>query len=321
MSVPKLAPTATGLVFGRVPPPARLRDDYIDKPAGWAALGPRIVRGVCLHRTLGGPIVTTGDYFRTFDARFDDGGHGWNALTDWGVGLDGTVLRWNGDNERSPHANGPVANPEGDAVAFLARYGAAAVNRDLESIELEGLTYDSPVTSALMEAVVELIAWRIDRAMIPWHIWPQNRDGLQAIYWHGEFGPKDCPGPVVRARTDELIDRVQARLRAYQLQTAPAPARPILPGLDEALARSWFGTVVAGGRAYTFDPTGPVSRLWIAHGRETGCWPTLIAVEAHGDRRYFRFANGFTIWTAPGREAAILRDQPATNARPERQVG
>ena len=226
MSVPNLAPTATGLVFGRVPPPARLRDDYIDKPAGWSALGPRTIRGVCLHRTLGGPIVTTGDYFRTFDARFDDGGHGWNALTDWGVGLDGTVLRWNGDKERSPHANGPITNPDGDAVAFLARYGAAAVNRDLESIELEGLTYDSPVTSALMEAAVELIAWRIDRAMIPWHIWPQNRDGLQAIYWHGEFGPKECPGPVVRARTDELIDRVQARLRTYQLQTRPGALPP-----------------------------------------------------------------------------------------------
>lgn len=316
----KTARGSTVLVFGRVPPPARLRDEVIVKPTGWAALGPRIVRGVCLHRTLGGPIATTGDYFRTFDARYDDGGHGWNALTDWGVGLDGLVLRWNADGVRSPHANGPVQAPEGDAVAFLSRYGAIAVNRDLESIELEGRAYDSPLTPALLDAAVELIAWRMDRAFIPWDVWPRNRDGTQAIYWHGEFGPKDCPGPVVRARTGELIERVGARLKAFQSRAASAPlpaptpappasvpALPILPGLDEALARRWFGTVVAGGSLYAFDPDGPVSRLWIAHGRARGEWPPLLAVETAGDRRYFRFGNGFTVWTGPGREAMVLR--------------
>lgn len=298
----------TELVFGRVPPPARLRDDYIVKPAGWAALGPRTTRGVCLHRTLGGPIATTGDYFRTFDARFDDGGHGWNALTDWGVGLDGLVLRWSADGQRSPHANGPILAPEGDAVAFLARYGAGAVNRDLESVELEGRTYESPLTPALLAAAVELIAWRIDRALIPWDVWPRNRDGLQAIYWHGEFGPKDCPGSAVRARTDELIERVGMRLKTFQTSAAPAPARPILTGLDEGLARVWFGTVAADGRIYAFDPDGPVSRLWLAAGRESGAWPPLVGVETHDERRYFRFANGLTIWTAPGRDARVLRD-------------
>ncbi len=311
----------TGLVFGRVPPPTRLREEVIVKPAGWSALGPRTTRGVCLHRTLGGPIATTGDYFRTFDARSDDGGHGWNALTDWGVGQDGLVLRWNADGVRSPHANGPVQTLEGDAVAFLARYGAVAVNRDLESIEREGRAYDTPLTPALVDATVELIAWRMDRALIPWDVWPRNRDGVQAIYWHGEFGPKDCPGPAVRARTGELIERVGARLKAFQTRAAPAPlpappppvppssapSRPILPGLDETLARAWFGNVVAGGRVYAFDPDGPVSRLWLAAGRERGEWPRLTAVETLGERRYFRFANGFTLWTAPGQDARVLR--------------
>lgn len=301
-----------------MPPPVRLRDDVIVKPAGWAALGPRATRGVCLHRTLGGPIATTGDYFRTFDARFDDGGHGWNALTDWGVGLDGLVLRWNADGVRSPHANGPVTDPSGDAPAFLARYGPAGVNRDLESIELEGRAYDSPLTPALLDAAVELVAWRIDRARVPWDVWPRNRDGLQAIYWHGEFGPKDCPGPVVRASTAELIERVGARLKAFQTGAVPAPlpvppprpptpARPIAPGLDEALARAWFGSVVAAGKVYAFDPDGPVGRLWLAHGRERGEWPPLLAVETHGDRRYFRFGNGLTLWAPPGQEVRVLR--------------
>lgn len=299
----------SAIVFGRVPPPAHYQDDYIDKPAGWLDLGPRVIRGVCLHRTLGGPIATTGDYFRTFDAHFDDGGHGWNSLTDWGIGLDGAVLRWNADARRAPNANGPADDLEGDGPAFVRRYGVAAVNRDLESIELEGRTYETPTTEAQLTAAAELIAWRIDlKARIPWNIWPQNLDDLPALYWHNEFGPKRCPGSVIEDRTDDLIDRVQARLKRFQTGVDPQPSPPIIDGLDERQAAAWFGSAVAAGRLYRFDPQGPVSRLWLQAGRETGQWPALTRVELAGDRRYFRFANGLTIWTAPGQDARILRE-------------
>jgi N-acetylmuramoyl-L-alanine amidase len=115
----------------------------------WDDLGPRTIRGVCLHRMLG-TLDGTDAWFR--------GGARASARTDFGIG-DGRIFQWTPLAGRmAPWASGPANDVEGDGVAFVRRYGVAAVNRDLVSVELAGW-YDTPVPAADWARLVELVAW------------------------------------------------------------------------------------------------------------------------------------------------------------------
>ncbi len=170
----------------------------------WDDLGPRVIRGVCLHRMLGTLDGT--------DAWFRGGGRA-AARTDFGIG-DGRIFQWTPLTGRmAPWASGPANDVEGDGVAFVRRYGIAAVNRDLVSIEVAG-HYDTPIPAADWARLVELVAWiaaawlQVDAAT-----WPRNREGMHAVYGHFEFAAKPCPGPALLGRVTALIDDVGARLR------------------------------------------------------------------------------------------------------------
>ena len=161
-----------------------------------------------------GTLIGTDNYFR-YEARE-------SALTDFGVGNGGNVYRWTKPGASiSPWASGATgvahAVPSGDGVDFVNRYGWRQ-NSDTESIEIEGLKYSDPVPAADYQALVQLVAWRVDSWLkIPWNQWPKNHDGAQAIYWHNEFqDEKPCPGQVVMDFTDRLIEDVRVRLRQYQ---------------------------------------------------------------------------------------------------------
>ncbi|HEU5430308.1 MAG TPA: N-acetylmuramoyl-L-alanine amidase [Thermomicrobiales bacterium] len=171
----------------------------------WDDLGPRTIRGVCLHRMLG---TLTGT-----DAWVRGGGRA-AARTDFGIG-DGRIFQWTPLTGRmAPWASGPANDVEGDGVAFVRRYGVAAVNRDLVSIELAGW-YDTPVPPADWARLVDLVAWlaavwlQVDAAT-----WPRNREGVHALYGHYEFAAKPCPGLALLGRVGALIDEVGAKLRA-----------------------------------------------------------------------------------------------------------
>jgi hypothetical protein len=220
---------------------------------------------------------------------------------------------------RSGHASGGPGGPSGDGVAFVQRLGAVAINRDLVSIEISG-GYDDDVSPAAFERIAQLSAYWADQARIPWSEYPTDREtGLAFTYWHNEFQTeKPCPGARVMALTGQLIERTKAILRQHQEATtattttaAPPPATtptpattttaaPQLPGADArlppgmtpAMARARFGKFVTARGVYDYQPTQPLSKLWVEEGRATGRWPTLWGVDDDGFPRFFTFQDG-----------------------------
>lgn len=206
---PNRAVTA-GIGPGATPPIAAPRSlvSRIIPPAlntAWDDLGERRLKGVCLHRMLG-TLDGTDAWFR--------GAARATSRTDFGIG-DGTIYQWTPlEGRMAPWASGPANDLEGNGAAFVSRYGIAAVNRDLVSIEIAG-QYESGVPPADWACLVDLVAWlAATRLGLDAATWPRNRDGLPAIYGHWEFGPKPCPGSVVRGRVGELAVAVRQRLMA-----------------------------------------------------------------------------------------------------------
>lgn len=215
------APSPTGpagpITFGRVPHPPYTRD-LIDKPNGFGMdlLGTRHNRGVVYHRTLGRSIRGTGEYFKQPST---------GALTQYGVGApppceageDGDIIMWaDPRGPVSPWASGPATGLEGDGIAFHAKYGVNAINRDLIAIEISGMEND-PISETTIEAVASLSAYWADQARIPWPDYPMNpATGLVFTYWHAEFAPKACPFAVVKDATPVIIERTKAIMREFQ---------------------------------------------------------------------------------------------------------
>lgn len=217
-------------VYGRVPHPP-FQDRYIANSRAWNDLGPRTIRAAVWHRMYG-TLWGTDSYFR--GAAID------KALTDYGVGVAATdgeshageLLRWNDPyGRRAPWASGPVNNPTGDAAPFVERYGANGVNRDAVSIEISG-SGNTPLDAAARRTVVELTAYWADQYQVPWESFPMvPGEGRSFVMWHGEIydGKRNsCPGAVIMAATDGMIDEIKVILKRYQTASAPVdPADPV----------------------------------------------------------------------------------------------
>lgn len=216
------------IVFGRVPHPD-FQDRPITKPEGVGQnnLGKREVKGVVWHRMLGSLNGTDG-YFRNPNVA---------ALTDYGVGVastdgntyDGVIYKWNNPlGYQSGWASGQVIAPYGDGLEFVARYGAGGVNRYQASIEISGY-YDTALSEKSRQAIAELTAYWADQYKIPWDVFPiAPQDGFSFVRWHQEFtGPaeKQCPGSVVIAETNDLIERTRAIMKLYQ-EDGTQPEKP-----------------------------------------------------------------------------------------------
>lgn len=261
----------TDLVFGRVPHPP-YEDNPITKAAGKGQdnLGKRTVKGVVWHRMIG-HLRTTGTYF-TFPSVY--------ALTDYGVGVavsdpiadDGVIIRWNDPlGYQSGWASGSYsAAAYGDGLAFVAKNGVNAINRDQASIEISG-NYDTPLSEKARNSICQLTAYWADQYHIPWDVWPiAPQDGFSFVRWHQEFGAengtKPCPGSVVMRETSALIERVRTILKAAQTATVtppkPAPAYtvPILP--------EWWPDALANARPSDAKVNGV---MWRAIRRREEC--------------------------------------------------
>lgn len=209
-------PPPGAITFGRVPKPANYEERIIAPGVNtaWDNLGPRIPRGLVLHRMLG-TLAGTDSYFR--------GAAKGSACTDFGIG-QGKVYRWTKPGANvAPWASGPANGIDGDGTAFWNEYksdpiGVSIFNRDCLSIEIEGLTYDDPVPPQDYARLVELVAWQADAWLnIPWNQWPINNDGVHCLLAHAEItDDKICPGPVVYGLVSKLIEDVGVRLRSYQ---------------------------------------------------------------------------------------------------------
>ncbi len=233
-------PPAQQLTFGRVPLPEFTDRRIPDKKnRAWDLLGNRVtIRGVVLHRMLGS-LTSTDSYFRTVpngnaancpagvDTTYINGGC--NGLTDLGIdATTGDADMWNSplgfpasgvSANRSPWASGPYASGGADGIAFVNKFGINAINRDLKSIEVSG-QYNDPISERCKATIVAFVAYFADQAKVPWHTFPMNpATGETFLFFHWEFcgkATKICPGPVIEAFLDELIQRVIAILKQYQ---------------------------------------------------------------------------------------------------------
>lgn len=210
-------PTTPGkITFGRVPTPKNYSERIIAPGvnSAWDNLGARKPRGMVLHRMLG-TLAGTDSYFR--------GAARSSACTDFGIG-QGKVYRWTQPGANvAPWASGPANGIDGDGAPFWQKYkndpaGVGIFNRDCESIEIEGLTYESPVPDADYQRLVELVAWRADNWLrISFEVWPLNNDGVHCLLGHSEItNDKPCPGAVVYGLVGRLIEDVRAVLKQYQ---------------------------------------------------------------------------------------------------------
>jgi hypothetical protein len=212
-------PGGTTLTFGRVPKPV-WTDRQIPDANNWAwdNLGQRKALGVTYHRQVGWNWGTDG-WFR--------GGGGGAGLTDFGIDCKtGETLEWNSylgkgrpgiSPNRAGHASGPWENPPGDGRAFVAKYGVNAINRDLVSLEIDGM-YDTPIQAAGLKQIIHMTAYLADQQKIRWDTFPLNPNtGLVFTYEHGEFqAHKPCAGGVVRGHIPNIISGAADTMKRYQ---------------------------------------------------------------------------------------------------------
>lgn len=333
---------ATKSRFGRVPRPTFTnREIPSSQNMAWDDLGQREVRGIFLHR-MEGSLWGTDEYFRTF-ARAQQTKQG--GLTDFGIdATTGEALLWcESTGRKSPWASGPVQNPIKSAAIFVNLYGRNAVNQYAESIETSGWGGDA-VSARWRAWVVAEIAYQADRygakldakgQLFDYTTYPnipseQNREFVMSHGWAYDGKRTTCAGSVIEALIPTINREVQAILAQYQADASTEPAQPttpatptpteeVLPGLDyDVAARLFNGNTAKGvlgedGKNYPFDRNGPVSKLWLANGKQTGQWPALVAVYSYesGKRRYFMFANGATVLAVTGQAPRWLREAVA----------
>ena len=242
-------PTPHPPTFGRVPLPIFDNRLILDEQTvAWNDFGERSAAGVVYHR-MGGTFEEVDNYFRsvppggkqaceTVDLPYLYGGC--QALADFAVDhQSGAIRRWNDplgashpdvSPNRAPWANGPVDEPDGNALAFLVDNGweptqgpqavVAVANRDQVSIEISGKE-EEEISDACKQAVAALSAYYADRFGIPWDRYPTvpGKD-YGYVRLHNEFSRgsgKTCPGPVVMAATDEIIERTREILQRHQV--------------------------------------------------------------------------------------------------------
>lgn len=108
-----------------------------------------------------------------------------------------------------------------------------------------------------------------------------------------------CAGAAVSTVKTVLGTRIE------QPSPAPDPGTPEPPEGDPgnpSLPAFLFGEAAG----YSFDPDGPVSKLWLETGTTNDRWPRLVDVRIDGEVKYFVFSSGEVIVSEPGKGVAYL---------------
>lgn len=297
-----------------------------------------------IHHTMVGNLYGTDSYFRGAAALgLTDYGIGgpWD-----GAQGDGVIIEWIGETDTTiPFANGVVGEsvpPYGDGARFVQQFGVdPAVNGWLRSIETsDGGQPNRDKGGRQIESLCFLTAWIHDE---------QAHQSAETFDWnlhHREFGVdhQQCPGAWIINNVDYIQTRTKEIMHAYQSNSKlakpllityppgwtggviaqpgvsvpvpidPPPSdKPIVyaPGIDSAVCAIWFGTLLVSGKSYAFDPTGPVSKVWLDNGLKTGEFPRLMSVRTYQDsptqkREYFGFEGGLVIFRTTGEPTRVL---------------
>lgn len=304
------------ITYGKVPKPKwteRLIPD--SQNSAWDNLGPRLMRGIVYHRQVGTNWGTDGWFRMMWQSNGQKGG-GQMGLTDFGVDCkNGETLRWNDHTGKAWPALGVSANRAGWAsgpwerasdvgAKFVNAYGANAINRDLISIEIDGM-YEDPVLAPAREQIAQLSAWLADQAKVAWTNYPINpHTGLTFVYEHGNFqGHKACCGRAVRNTMPEIIARTKEILKQHQ--ESGNQEEQMDKSFDNETLSWMFGTAVGDdGVTYKFTPAGSVTKLWLERSNKLALYPRLAGVRVFGvnsgnERKVFLFADGSVIdWTS-----------------------
>lgn len=245
------------------------------------------IAGKCTHITDGEASI---EWYRDF---FSTGGErAWDALTDFVLGRDGRLgllNDWRDPNRggtRAGWANGGVDGLEGIGIAFYRAF--PAINEVLLSVETvarDGQAW----TDAQLEIHIEMsVAIAQNEAKIHYSTYPV-KDGVDREQSHYNFATKRCAGEPYRSTYREVIIReAREKLAAWQ-GGAPLPEpEPVLTYTDYGLTletvANLFGTMDRYNEdgsieELPFNPTGPLSMLWLKRAEEEGNFPEAESIQ------------------------------------------
>jgi hypothetical protein len=134
---------------------------------------------------------------------------------------------------------------------------------------------------------------------------PYRDKGIRLTVEHGGINDAKredfynrCAKAAVASVKTVLGSRIDQPAPAPEPEPEPTPGDPGNPPLVAFL----FGSVAG----YGFDANGPVSKLWLQNGVESGRWPRLVDVRVEGDTKWFVFGDGAVIVSTPGKTAEYL---------------
>lgn len=289
--------------------------------------------GLVIHETQG--LGSGPGYQKFFSCRTDtscseygicsDGERCQNALVDWLIDQDGMLWEYQDpyDTNRIPWASGGPEN-NGNAIgkAINAKYRGVfgGINKVYAAVEMVK-TDSGSLTQAQITTAGRLLAYVMAKAGYPANDWeyPDVLGGnIYTAPHHSDVSQTSCR--IGDSDKNAIKAVCSTTLAAFYQGTTPGgppvpeppkPVEEVIPGMDYAVAARLFGIAKGeDGITYKFDRNGPVSKLWIEAGKQTGEWPALVDIYSYedGKRRYFRFDGGDTVLVVKGQEPRWLKE-------------
>jgi len=204
------------ITTGRVPYPDVIQSHLpASNPYVVEAGAPKIPEAIFWHRMIGSWAGTNSWM------------HMGNAATAYGVAVAATdgasaagkIYEWIARTGWYGESSGPARGPYGDGLIYANEVGVESINRCSKAVEISG-NYDTPLDEKARDAIAGLTAYWADQRGIPWTEFPQYKEkGRSFVIWHNEITGldyKECPGAVVMAETDALIERTKQIMKRYQ---------------------------------------------------------------------------------------------------------
>lgn len=212
------------ITTGRVPYPDVIQSHLpASNPYVVEGGAPKIPEAIIWHRMLGS-WGGTNNWF-----------HGGNAATAYGVAVAATdgaatagkIYEWIAPrNGWYGESSGPAKDPYGDGLIYANEVGVESINRCSKAIEISG-NYDTPLDQKARESIAAMTAYWADQRGIPWTEFPHYKaKGRSFVIWHNEITGLDykaCPGAVVMAETDALIELTREIMKRYQEDAVIVP--------------------------------------------------------------------------------------------------